>query len=158
LTRGCYEIEVEQQHIGITLSKETPLKVVSLVDWPVNKANGPPAVTSGRVHAGDLLSSISGQDVRGIPCNDVLDMIACKRPVTLGFTVGTVGPPPALGEAAGPPGMASSHKPSDQSLGSPDKKKQSTAAASLSFFFTKRKSAFQAPVADEPVRPQTITL
>lgn len=158
LTRGCYEIEVEQQHIGITLSKETPLKVVSLVDWPLNRANGPPAVTSGRVHAGDILSSISGQDVRGIPCNDVLDMIACKRPVTLGFTVGTTGPPPALGDATGPPGMASSHKPSDQSLGSPEKKKQGTTASSLSFFFGKRKSAFQAPAADEPAKPQTITL
>eukprot|EP00930_Biecheleria_cincta_P038623 TRINITY_DN26530_c0_g1_i1.p1 TRINITY_DN26530_c0_g1~~TRINITY_DN26530_c0_g1_i1.p1 ORF type:complete len:1428 (-),score=259.66 TRINITY_DN26530_c0_g1_i1:341-4579(-) len=158
LTRGCYEIEVEQQHIGITLSKETPLKVVSLVDWPVSKANGPPAVTSGRVHAGDILSSVSGQDVRGIPCNDVLDMIACKRPVTLGFTVGTMGPPPAPGEATGPPGMASSHKPSDHSLGSPEKRKQNTTSSSLSFFFTKRKSAFQAPAADEPARPQTITL
>jgi len=87
LARDEYEIEVQQPQIGIVLSKATPLRVVDLASWPVNRPNGPPALTSGRVHAGDILSSVSGQDVRGIPCNDVLDMIACKRPVTLGFTV-----------------------------------------------------------------------
>jgi len=138
LVRGKYEIEVEQQQIGIILSKDTPLRVVGLSHCPVNRANAPPALGSGRVHVGDILSSVSGQDVSGIPCADVLMMISCKRPVTIGFTV------PPSGEPALPVGKSSS---SDTGYLSPVKRSSVTVPnAAASFFgFGKRTSRPEKP-------------
>ncbi|CAE8602561.1 unnamed protein product [Polarella glacialis] len=95
LPRTFYEIEVEERQTGLTLSCESPLRVVDMKPWPLDRC-GPTTLTTGRVHLGDTITSVSGQDVRGIGWRDVLDMIACKRPVGLGFTVpmGSEVPPP----------------------------------------------------------------
>jgi len=98
LPRASYEItvDVNDDQIGITLSKDLPLRVCSLAVM----AEPSCAERTGRVHVGDLLTTVNSQDIAHIPCGDVVQMITCKKPVTLGFTVardlsGVVGQLPA---------------------------------------------------------------
>lgn len=83
LPRASYEIIFDEDQIGITLSKDLPLRVCGLT------ATAEPscAERTGRVHVGDLLTSVNGQDIAHIPLGDVLPMIHCGKAVTLGFTV-----------------------------------------------------------------------
>eukprot|EP00929_Paragymnodinium_shiwhaense_P025618 TRINITY_DN15447_c0_g1_i1.p1 TRINITY_DN15447_c0_g1~~TRINITY_DN15447_c0_g1_i1.p1 ORF type:complete len:1423 (-),score=349.76 TRINITY_DN15447_c0_g1_i1:57-4325(-) len=90
LPRASYEIPVKQEQIGISLSRDLPLRVLAFrpVALEPNGASGPgPAERSGRVRLGDHVTTVNGQDIGGIPCSDVLSMIACRRPVTIGFSV-----------------------------------------------------------------------
>jgi hypothetical protein len=83
----AYEITVHEQQIGLTVGKELPLRVVgfSAVPGANNSLVAGPAERTGRVRLGDIIRLVNGQDISGIPRKDVLSMIHCKRPVTLGF-------------------------------------------------------------------------
>jgi len=83
LPRASYEIVVDDDQIGITLSKDLPLRVCGLTTMSEASC----AERSGRVHVGDLLTNVNGQDIAQIPWGDVVPMVTCKKPVTLGFTV-----------------------------------------------------------------------
>jgi hypothetical protein len=82
-----YEICVEEEQIGLTVGKDLPLRVVGFS--AVAKRDGVlepgPAEGTGRVRIGDVIRYVNGQDISGIPRKDVLNMISCKRPATLGF-------------------------------------------------------------------------
>merc|ERR1712187_377927 len=86
---GTYELTVEEDHIGLVLEKELPLRVAEFK--PVRTSTGQsqpgPAERTGRVHIGDVITRVNGQDISGIPLSDVVPMIGCRRPVTLGFEV-----------------------------------------------------------------------
>eukprot|EP00746_Dinoflagellata_sp_MGD_P150905 gnl/MRDRNA2_/MRDRNA2_82663_c0_seq1.p1 gnl/MRDRNA2_/MRDRNA2_82663_c0~~gnl/MRDRNA2_/MRDRNA2_82663_c0_seq1.p1 ORF type:complete len:1276 (-),score=281.97 gnl/MRDRNA2_/MRDRNA2_82663_c0_seq1:67-3462(-) len=88
-----YEVTIEEEQIGITVAKDLPLRVVGFK--PVTQAGRPPmpgpAERTGRVHVGDHIVTVNGQDITGVPRSDALVMIACKRPVVLGFTAADVG-------------------------------------------------------------------
>lgn len=90
LPRASYEVVMEEKLVGLVLSKDLPVRVVDFkpVSPPTGGAAGPgPAELTGRVRVGDVLVSVNGQDVAGIPCGDVIAMISRGRPVILGFTV-----------------------------------------------------------------------
>lgn len=79
-----YEITVYEQQIGLTVGVDLPLKVSRIVTPPTGEPG--PAERSGRVRVGDEIKYVNGQDITGFPRKDVLSMISCRRPVTLGFT------------------------------------------------------------------------
>eukprot|EP00927_Polykrikos_kofoidii_P069127 TRINITY_DN6450_c0_g4_i1.p1 TRINITY_DN6450_c0_g4~~TRINITY_DN6450_c0_g4_i1.p1 ORF type:complete len:1447 (+),score=225.31 TRINITY_DN6450_c0_g4_i1:242-4582(+) len=103
--RPCtsYELVFEEEQIGLVLDSTLPLRVASFKGVPsVAGVAGPGAAErSGRVHVGDIITRVNGQDISGIPRTDAVTMITCKRPVILGFVVGT-----ASNEAASPAGRA----------------------------------------------------
>jgi len=87
--RPCsqYEIAVHDKLVGLAVSKDLPLRVVgfnSMDTWGSDHVPGPAELT-GRVKVGDVIITVNGQDIDGIPRADALRMIACKRPVYLGF-------------------------------------------------------------------------
>jgi hypothetical protein len=55
LPRTFYEIEVEERQTGLTLSCESPLRVVDMKPWPLDRC-GPTTLTTGRVHLGDVIT------------------------------------------------------------------------------------------------------
>merc|ERR1711933_560307 len=77
---------VDEDNIGIMLSKELPLRVCSIRS-SVPSVEPSCAERTGRVHIGDLLTSVDGHDITHIPWGEVLPMVNRKKPVTLGFTV-----------------------------------------------------------------------
>lgn len=86
-----YQITVEEETIGVTVGKDLPLRVVGFktVAQEDDALLGPgPAERTGRVHLGDQITSVNGEDVTGASRTDALRMIAASRPVTLGFSVG----------------------------------------------------------------------
>jgi len=85
--RQYYEIKVPEKHIGLLVSKDLPLRVVGFNTS--NKSTEPgPAERTGRVRIGDVISTVDGLPLTGVPRNEALAIIAtCRRPVTLGFTV-----------------------------------------------------------------------
>jgi len=87
---NTYEITVDEVQIGLTVGKDLPLRVVGFS--AVNKDGHPqpgPAERTGRVRLHDIITHVNGQDIAGFPRKDVLGMIACKRPIVLGFSTGT---------------------------------------------------------------------
>jgi len=87
-----YEITVLDETIGLTVGKELPIRVVGFGE-PSKVGGIPkpgPAESTGRVRIGDEIRYVNGQDTSGVPRRDVLNMIACKRPVTIGFTTSHV--------------------------------------------------------------------
>jgi len=88
--RPCtsYEIIVEDKLVGLAVSKDLPLRVVGFNSMSMTGEHVPgPAELTGRVKIGDIIATVNGQDINGIPRPDALRMIACKRPVALGFRV-----------------------------------------------------------------------
>jgi len=105
LPRDSYTLAIAQQPIGLVLNKDPPLRIMGFraVSRDPSMPLGPgPAECTGRAHTGDVLTSVNGQDVGGIPCGDVIAMITCKVPVSIGFSVPyspdgvKVAAPPAL--------------------------------------------------------------
>lgn len=89
--RNSYEITVHDDSVGLTVGRSLPLCVVDFTSVR-NAAKGGhaepgPAERTGRVHIGDVITTVNGQDISGFPRADVLRMISCKRPVTLGFAI-----------------------------------------------------------------------
>eukprot|EP00404_Azadinium_spinosum_P047297 CAMPEP_0180811494 /NCGR_PEP_ID=MMETSP1038_2-20121128/65464_1 /TAXON_ID=632150 /ORGANISM="Azadinium spinosum, Strain 3D9" /LENGTH=117 /DNA_ID=CAMNT_0022852887 /DNA_START=22 /DNA_END=372 /DNA_ORIENTATION=- len=86
---SSYTITTEEKQIGIVVSKDMPLRVAGFktVAQPDGQMAAGPAERSGRVRVGDIITSVNGQDISGIPRSDTVSMIACKRPVELGFMV-----------------------------------------------------------------------
>mmetsp|Transcript_7430 Transcript_7430/g.21124 ORF Transcript_7430/g.21124 Transcript_7430/m.21124 type:complete len:235 (-) Transcript_7430:16-720(-) len=85
-----YEIVFHSKQIGIKVGQEVPLHVSGFT--AMQSASGLPEVgpaeNSGRVHIGDVIKSVNGQDIDGISRSDALTMIAStRRPVTLVFKV-----------------------------------------------------------------------
>lgn len=91
-----YQITVEEQTIGVTVGKDLPLKVVGFKSMSPD-AEGVmepgPAERTGRVHIGDQITNVNGEDVTGMSRSDALSLIAEGRPVTLGFTACDSTPP-----------------------------------------------------------------
>jgi len=88
--RPCasYEIVVHDKLVGLAVSKDLPLRVVGFNSMSMAGDHVPgPAELTGRVKMGDIIATVNGQDIDGIPRQDALRMIACKRPVALGFRV-----------------------------------------------------------------------
>merc|ERR1719245_2834096 len=89
---SSYEIVVAEQQIGITVSAELPLRVVGFKHVPQSR-DGPPrpgsAECTGRLHIGDVITSVNGQEIGGLPRSEALAAISRERPVVLGFTVGS---------------------------------------------------------------------
>jgi len=88
--RDSYTITMNEAPIGISISKEQPPRVVGFRQGP----RGPggafapgPAERTGRVHVGDHVTSVNGQDVSGIVGGDIAAMVLSKVPVSLGFAV-----------------------------------------------------------------------
>eukprot|EP00927_Polykrikos_kofoidii_P057537 TRINITY_DN5167_c0_g1_i1.p1 TRINITY_DN5167_c0_g1~~TRINITY_DN5167_c0_g1_i1.p1 ORF type:complete len:1365 (-),score=320.45 TRINITY_DN5167_c0_g1_i1:45-4139(-) len=87
-----YELFINECQIGITVGKDLPLRIIAFkqVSQEEGQAPGPgPAELTGRVHLGDVIAHVDGQDISGVSRYDALSLIACKRPVTLGFEVYT---------------------------------------------------------------------
>jgi hypothetical protein len=83
---NSYEITVQEVQIGLTVGKDLPLRVVGFSQVNKDGRQQPgPAERTGRVRLYDIITHVNGQDIAGIPRKDVLSMIACKRPITLGF-------------------------------------------------------------------------
>lgn len=102
LPRTEYEITVEERPIGINISKELPIRVMGFkaTQTQFGKDIVGPAERTGRVNIGDILQTVNGQDIAGIPCEEVEQMIGCKLPLDLQFQVvrdtgGTVTPVPS---------------------------------------------------------------
>merc|ERR1740121_390599 len=91
---NTYELTFETKQIGLTVGKDLPLRVVGFTAIPQPNNKGTyetptvgPAECTGRVHIGDQIIAVNGQDIAGIPRKDAVEMIACKRPVSLEFRV-----------------------------------------------------------------------
>ena len=84
-----YELEVEEKQVGLAVSKDLPLHIVGFnsVASDGGSHDPGPAEKTGRVHIGDIIHDVNGQNIEGIPRADALAMIGCKRPVKLGFKV-----------------------------------------------------------------------
>eukprot|EP00933_Yihiella_yeosuensis_P081611 TRINITY_DN95266_c0_g1_i1.p1 TRINITY_DN95266_c0_g1~~TRINITY_DN95266_c0_g1_i1.p1 ORF type:complete len:653 (-),score=126.86 TRINITY_DN95266_c0_g1_i1:262-2220(-) len=88
LPATSYDILVQEQHIGLTVSKDLPLRVVGFKDV-VNEATKMPepgpAERTGRVQIGDVITTVNGQDISALPRRDAIDLINARRPLQLGF-------------------------------------------------------------------------
>ncbi|CAE7235078.1 MYO5B [Symbiodinium natans] len=87
LPATSYDIVIYEQQIGLTVSKDLPLRVVGFKNV-VHSGRPPeagPAEASGRVRVGDVITSVNGQDVTKWERQAVLSLINEKRPVTLRF-------------------------------------------------------------------------
>merc|ERR1711933_183909 len=89
LPRDSYNIKVEEAQLGVTVSRDLPLRVLGLRFAPKDGGREGPRIAerTGRVHLGDLITSVNNQDIRGIPANDIAVMISCRRPAEVGFSV-----------------------------------------------------------------------
>ncbi|CAJ1395531.1 unnamed protein product [Effrenium voratum] len=86
LPATSYDIVIYDQQIGLTVSKDLPLRVVGFKN--VQNSGPPeagPAEASGRVRLGDVITNVNGQDVTRSQREDVLHLINADRPVTLRF-------------------------------------------------------------------------
>jgi hypothetical protein len=87
---SSYEIVFHSKQIGIKVGQEVPLHVSGFTT--MQSASGLPEVgpaeNSGRVHIGDVIKSVNGQDIEGVSRTEALTLIAnTRRPVTLVFKV-----------------------------------------------------------------------
>jgi len=93
LPRDSYNIQVEEDHVGIAVSKDLPLRVTSLRDIMKPDQSGnlrsQPGLAerTGRIHVDDIITGVNGQNVSGFPAQDVMAMLTCKRPITITFTL-----------------------------------------------------------------------
>merc|ERR1719203_2287360 len=89
LPRDSYEISVEEDHIGIAVSRDLPLRVERLrnLQDPDGRIQAGIAERSGRVHVGDLVTGVNGQNVGDVPAQDVITLLTLKRPVTITFSL-----------------------------------------------------------------------
>eukprot|EP00403_Amphidinium_massartii_P028590 CAMPEP_0178393170 /NCGR_PEP_ID=MMETSP0689_2-20121128/12050_1 /TAXON_ID=160604 /ORGANISM="Amphidinium massartii, Strain CS-259" /LENGTH=1441 /DNA_ID=CAMNT_0020013755 /DNA_START=60 /DNA_END=4385 /DNA_ORIENTATION=- len=90
LPRATYEIEVEEKEIGILTSKDLPLRVLGFNAVAVQGQSGKGpgfAERTGRVHIGDVISTLNGEDVSGLSVQELLQRLTGARPITVGFTV-----------------------------------------------------------------------
>ncbi|CAE7724554.1 MYO5B, partial [Symbiodinium sp. CCMP2456] len=88
LPATSYDIVIYEQQIGLTVSKDLPLRVVgfkNVVHVSGRPPEAGPAEASGRVRVGDVITSVNGQDVTKWERQTVLSLINEKRPVTLRF-------------------------------------------------------------------------
>lgn len=87
LPRDSYTIKVDDAQLGITMSRD--LRVVSLRPTSKDSSRGSTgcAERSGRVHVGDLVTSVNEQDIRGIDFSDVMLMFTCRPLAAVGFQV-----------------------------------------------------------------------
>jgi len=86
-----YELIVPDKRIGISVCKDIPLRVGAFSSIAESGQPYEPGVAelSGRVHIGDVITRVNGQDITGLPRPDVLEMIASTRPVSLVLSVTT---------------------------------------------------------------------
>jgi len=88
LPATSYDIVIYEQQIGLTVSKDLPLRVVgfkNVVLAPGRPPEAGPAEASGRVRVGDVITTVNGQDVTHWERQAVLSLINEIRPVTLRF-------------------------------------------------------------------------
>jgi len=99
---SSYQITCEEKQIGLAVGKQLPLKVVGFNsvtgEGGFAAAEPGPAERTGRVKIGDLIKSVNGVDVAGLPRSDVIGLIGSKRPVNLGFAVDLSSPAQSLGQ------------------------------------------------------------
>ncbi|CAK8988748.1 unnamed protein product [Durusdinium trenchii] len=87
LPATSYDIVIYEHHVGLTVSKDLPLRVVGFknVQNPGRPQEAGPAESSGRVRMGDVITHVNGVDVTRVQREDVLTLISIERPVTLRF-------------------------------------------------------------------------
>eukprot|EP00928_Gymnodinium_smaydae_P031590 TRINITY_DN23142_c0_g1_i1.p1 TRINITY_DN23142_c0_g1~~TRINITY_DN23142_c0_g1_i1.p1 ORF type:complete len:1423 (-),score=232.39 TRINITY_DN23142_c0_g1_i1:56-4324(-) len=112
LPRTSYEICVQEEQIGLVLGKEQPARVlgfrqVTVADGSSRGAGA--AERSGRVHIGDVLTSVNGKDVSSSPIASIVSLLAGPRPVTIGLSVARAGVAPGS-NGAGSASAASGSK------------------------------------------------
>jgi len=90
LPRASYELTVQEDCLGIVMSRDLPMKVLGIK----SKSRGSSGLAepnfaegTGRVHVGDSLTSVNGQGISSIASTDIIQTLTCTRPVVLGFTV-----------------------------------------------------------------------
>ena len=90
LPATSYDIVIYEQQIGLTVSKDLPLRVVGFKNVQGAPNGGRPheagpAEASGRVRVGDVITNVNGKDVTRSQREEVLNLINAERPVTLRF-------------------------------------------------------------------------
>lgn len=87
LPATSYDIVIYDHHIGLTVSKDLPLRVVGFkhVSHLGRPSEAGPAEASGRVRVGDVITNVNGQDIARLQREEVLNLINAERPVTLRF-------------------------------------------------------------------------
>lgn len=89
---GTYNLTIHDEQIGIDVGKdpkEMPLRVAGFQQVPNGGGGSGPGLAerSGRVHIGDVITAVNGQDITGLSRSEALAAIASRRPVNLAFSL-----------------------------------------------------------------------
>lgn len=89
--REFYEMTLHEEQLGLLVSKDLPLRILGFtaVIGSHGAARTGEAERSGRVHVNDVIMSADGHDLTVKSRKESIQIIMRKRPVMLGFRVGS---------------------------------------------------------------------